>query len=1261
MAALLAKPEGRVSIRTSTMVLDPKSSYPINRPIAEEEEDEDSSSSSSSSDDEDEDDDPYLKNLKEELQEPAAPEAPVRDLRKEMEAWTQRESAKGPKDYDVKYVIRVQSVVRRLIAKKIYIQRKQMADKRKMVATEIYMTEKNYVAQLGILVDIFLGSLKKMENPPISLDQQKTIFSQVEVILGLSRVLNEELEKRVKAWKPTSKIGDVFNRLKGNFMWYTSYVNNYDAAIQLVHQLEHSSNPFKEWIKKCEANPKVNFQDFASFLILPIQRIPRYEMLVGSLFKATWKEHPDYADLEAAAAAMKAISQQVNKTKKTAEKVSKVLNVQKSIVGKSDLVSPHRRFAKEADFAELYSIAYTVQQSLEKKKSHFTIKRSKTTVLKKVHMVLFNDSLLLSTPVVEEKKKAEGNTRQMYDFEALELLANLDVASPPEYTQAFLAQHAGVDTDISLCFQLTSSSRKYVFAAPSVQALQDWYKDISRACQKAKAVTAKKSTFKNRVITSRVAVTPDADLLAKFNPILEAENHAPTSFNEALLAKDITEVLYAGWVQLQTKSKDSRRLLAISPLRVNVYNVKTEKFELDCHILETKEIISHLPSQLLLNFSKTTLKCTTNDADLAITALQRAWFGSFPFVSPLDRFQIDVRPAARLASVPAPDLSKLACGGIASTYKAITEFYFPFPGGPLPRRDVIWDLENLPHWLNSSELDFNLFENNTGPEYRASFVSLIACLRFNLFFSSLNINGFKFEKPEEWEKVCEAFRYNPRLEKLSAENCQIQGKDLPALLNACTVNKRSALVAINLSENALGDKAVQAFAGWLSHLKTSWHTINFANCKLTKLSVDPLIQAISAHQYAQVTDLNLSHNRLDKTGARFAEWLGKPNNPLKSLVMKECRLPLSNFGAAAMVGCQHLETLDLSGNKFAAADILALAPFLAQTKCIKTLNLSSCGIPPESCTLILETIGSNLMAEKLSLNLASNGLKVEGAAAIAASIVKVINITELNLADNEFGDEGICLLAKGLSDNIGLNKVSLRNAFAGRKHKTITTEDAVGMLIQFIGKKDGVVDLNLSADRLATPARQALYPLLFSLNDSGLTRLDISGNEIGHKGAVILGNILESNQTLKELVWDENSTDLDAFIRFSKSLAYNSTLSSIQLPFVDIQLMQMGEPLREALGRVQETMARNLLQKPTPPALKKAVTMSRRKSTDARSAEDSSEGSHSTKARSSSSSSSRFSRKSHTEKHNSSEKPNEPGKPEKKTSHRRSKSSTKGV
>lgn len=59
----------------------------------------------------------------------------------------------------------------------------------------------------------------------------------------------------------------------------------------MLTTLISKNQKFKEYLEEQE---KLAGNRFESYLITPIQRVPRYEMLVGAAKKYTNKDQPDY-------------------------------------------------------------------------------------------------------------------------------------------------------------------------------------------------------------------------------------------------------------------------------------------------------------------------------------------------------------------------------------------------------------------------------------------------------------------------------------------------------------------------------------------------------------------------------------------------------------------------------------------------------------------------------------------------------------------------------------------------------------------------------------------------------------------------------------------------------------------------------------------------------------------------------------------------------------------------------------------------------
>lgn len=164
------------------------------------------------------------------------------------------------------------------------------------VVKEMLSTEKTYNEGLNWLVKWKAEiTFKKI----IKDDETNDIFSNViDNVKRMSDLFLEDLVERVENWTNDSQIGDIYIKIAPFFNMYVDYCNNNELSGQVLEKLIKKNKKFKAYIEEQEKQAK---QGIESYLITPIQRVPRYEMLLNSALKFTKKDAKDYKILESAA------------------------------------------------------------------------------------------------------------------------------------------------------------------------------------------------------------------------------------------------------------------------------------------------------------------------------------------------------------------------------------------------------------------------------------------------------------------------------------------------------------------------------------------------------------------------------------------------------------------------------------------------------------------------------------------------------------------------------------------------------------------------------------------------------------------------------------------------------------------------------------------------------------------------------------------------------------------------------------------------
>ncbi|KAF8323058.1 hypothetical protein DL93DRAFT_2070483 [Clavulina sp. PMI_390] len=125
----------------------------------------------------------------------------------------------------------------------------------------------------------------------------------------------------------------------------------------------------KHFKKKAEKDPRVSQINMEGYLLLPVQRVPRYKLFLEDLVKCTPPKNSAFEDpLEVALNVIAGLATGMNEGKRETESRQKLLHWQKRIKGRfpSPLVQPHRRLVmdgrltlsrvvrKSQAFAEIY-------------------------------------------------------------------------------------------------------------------------------------------------------------------------------------------------------------------------------------------------------------------------------------------------------------------------------------------------------------------------------------------------------------------------------------------------------------------------------------------------------------------------------------------------------------------------------------------------------------------------------------------------------------------------------------------------------------------------------------------------------------------------------------------------------------------------------------------------------------------------------------------------------------------------------------------
>jgi hypothetical protein len=209
---------------------------------------------------------------------------------------------------------------------------KRMTERNNIIR-EIMTTERTYVRCLDTMRNSYLLPLKKIlrDDPkyPVTLMDLDKIFMNVEQIHMIQTMFLHELERRILEW-PRIYFGDVFVNFSTFFALYETFITQYHDAVTHIGKLQASTPIFEQFCTKVRS--ETSSLNLPSLLITPVQRLPRYKMLLEQLLKFTPEEHFDYKPIKDALEKVATVVLFINEKRRELE-LSQVSDEVKEIMG----------------------------------------------------------------------------------------------------------------------------------------------------------------------------------------------------------------------------------------------------------------------------------------------------------------------------------------------------------------------------------------------------------------------------------------------------------------------------------------------------------------------------------------------------------------------------------------------------------------------------------------------------------------------------------------------------------------------------------------------------------------------------------------------------------------------------------------------------------------------------------------------------------------------------------------------------------------
>ncbi|XP_071817824.1 FYVE, RhoGEF and PH domain-containing protein 6-like isoform X3 [Apostichopus japonicus] len=322
------------------------------------------------------------------------------------------------------------------------------------VAFELLTSERTYVERLHLLSAIFQTKItaENEKQKWFSAEIIKVIFSNITSIYNFHQIaFLPELELRLLEWDRKPCIGDILKKISPFLRMYAEYISNFDKAMSQLNNWKTKVPKFSTALSNIVQNEKrCNGLALEHHMLEPVQRIPRYELLLKEYLK---KLPDDSQDKEDALKALEVISQAAehsNNRMKVMEMIGNLFKLNARIDG-MDIIDPSRKLLKEGKLEKL-----TTRNDLQDR-----------------YIFLFNDMLLCCGYKKPKLSSKTYKLKEKLDVDGMHVLDSVG--------QRFQIEAAGVTLE---------------FQAASEEDKEEWLQALLGAVRE---LIRKKDTFKNNI------------------------------------------------------------------------------------------------------------------------------------------------------------------------------------------------------------------------------------------------------------------------------------------------------------------------------------------------------------------------------------------------------------------------------------------------------------------------------------------------------------------------------------------------------------------------------------------------------------------------------------------------------------------------------------------------------------------------------------------------------------------------------------------
>jgi hypothetical protein len=208
--------------------------------------------------------------------------------------------------------------------------------RRQYAIDELISSEYTYQRKLTTLRTIYEPAMKKF----FTLQESATCFSAIPPLLTLSNEVIRACEAEARRGIQKAEIGHLFLERMNVVQKFVPYITRYVDISGIVNRLSNTDSQFQNALALIEQQ----YEPITSLIVEPVQRMPRYPLLLKEILKATPDWHPDHIPLHRAMEKLQNDAKIADKALAEVSRRSKLLEFERTIRGCPPLLNSERKY-----------------------------------------------------------------------------------------------------------------------------------------------------------------------------------------------------------------------------------------------------------------------------------------------------------------------------------------------------------------------------------------------------------------------------------------------------------------------------------------------------------------------------------------------------------------------------------------------------------------------------------------------------------------------------------------------------------------------------------------------------------------------------------------------------------------------------------------------------------------------------------------------------------------------------------------------------